>query len=141
MKRLEASGMAEALRERVVRDQPLLTICLGLQLLCRSSEESPGVPGLGVLDCSVTAFSAEVVVPQMGWNRVCPGSGSRLRPGWAYFANSFKIDRLPRDWVMTTSVHGGTFVAAAERGGLLACQFHPELSGDWGQDLLQRWLC
>jgi imidazole glycerol-phosphate synthase subunit HisH len=141
MARLERTGMAEALRERISRDRPLMTICLGLQLLCRRSEESPGVPGLGAIEGSVTAFSEDLIVPQMGWNRVSPGKGSLVRPGWAYFANSYKLDALPSDWIRATSVHGRPYVAAAERGALLACQFHPELSGDWGQALLERWLC
>jgi len=141
MDRLVSTGQAEALIERIQADRPTLSICLGFQLLFRSSEESPGVAGLSVIDASISAFSEDVLVPQMGWNQVRPGRGSTLQPGWAYFANSFKADALPSDWGITLATHGRPFVAAAERGGVLACQFHPELSGAWGKTLLERWLC
>jgi Glutamine amidotransferase len=58
----------------------------------------------------------------------------------AYFANSYKLDRVPAGWAGATADHGGSFVAGLERGPVLACQFHPELSGAWGQALLERWL-
>ena len=76
MRRLEETGLAEALVDRIRGDRPTLTICLGFQLLFRSSAESPGVSGLGVIERDVTAFSGDVVIPQMGWNRVLPGSGN-----------------------------------------------------------------
>jgi imidazoleglycerol phosphate synthase glutamine amidotransferase subunit HisH len=63
-----------------------------------------------------------------------------LGDGAAYFANSYKLDSIPDGWSGATSDHGGEFVAAVERGPVLACQFHPELSGAWGQDLIERWL-
>jgi imidazoleglycerol phosphate synthase glutamine amidotransferase subunit HisH len=77
----------------------------------------------------------------MGWNRVEPGPGSVLvEPGWAYFANSYRLDEVPDGWVGSHSDHGGRFVSALERGDVLACQFHPELSGEWGARLIDRWL-
>ena len=80
-------------------------------------------------------------MPQMGWNRVEPGPGSRfVESGWAYFANSYRIDRLPEGWAGSSTDHGGEFVSALEKGDVLACQFHPELSGEWGARLLDRWL-
>jgi imidazole glycerol phosphate synthase glutamine amidotransferase subunit len=141
MARLTANGVAAALVERVEMDRPTLAICLGFQLLFKGSEESPGVGGLGVIDREITAFDGAVSVPQMGWNRVTPGADSRLQPGWAYFANSYKANAIPDDWIVATSEHGGAFAAAVERGAVLACQFHPELSGVWGQELLEKWLC
>jgi len=72
---------------------------------------------------------------------VVPAPEARLlEDGWAYFANSFRWTDVPEGWQAALSDHGGPFVAAVERGRVLACQFHPELSGSWGQDLLQRWL-
>ena len=77
----------------------------------------------------------------MGWNEVEPGAGSRyLSPGWAYFANSFRYTQVPPGWTVATADHGGEFVAAMERGSVLAVQFHPELSGAWGAAVLSRWL-
>ena len=141
MAALEHLGVVEALKERVRAGRPTLTICLGLQLLARESEETPGVAGLGVIDAVVTRFRGPVRVPQMGWNRVDPAPDARwIRPGFAYFANTYKLDTLPAGWSGGTAEHGGRFVAAVERGDVLACQFHPELSGPWGAELLARWV-
>jgi len=63
-----------------------------------------------------------------------------LRDGFAYYANSFRLQKLPSGLQGATSDHGGSFVAAIEYGSWLACQFHPELSGAWGQSLIERWL-
>lgn len=140
-RRLRASGLADALAARVGSGRPTLAICLGLQLLALGSEEDPGVPGLGVIGVGVTRFSDAVRVPQLGWNRVCAGRGCRLlQDGFAYFANSYKLDSIPDGWAGALADHGGPFVAALERGPVLACQFHPELSGAWGQALLERWM-
>ncbi len=138
---LRSSGLAEAIRDRVLSGRPTLLVCLGLQLLGESSEESPCVDGLGAVSVAVERFADDVVVPQLGWNRVEPDEACRfVRPGHAYFANSFRIVHSPEGWASATSVHGGSFVAAIERGAVLACQFHPELSGAWGLDLTRRWL-
>jgi imidazole glycerol phosphate synthase glutamine amidotransferase subunit len=139
--RVGALGLAAALRERIEAGRPTLAVCVGMQLLNRESEESPGATGLEVIDETVTRFDDRVTVPQMGWNRVEPGPGCRLvEPGWAYFANSYRIDRVPEGWVGARTDHGGEFVSALEKGDVLACQFHPELSGQWGAGLLDRWL-
>jgi imidazole glycerol phosphate synthase glutamine amidotransferase subunit len=112
-----------------------------MQLLCRGSEESPGADGLEVIDITVSRFGGEEKVPQLGWNQVEPGPGSRfVEPGWAYFANSYRLDLAPEGWVGSDTEYGGRFVSALERGDVLACQFHPELSGAWGARLLGRWL-
>jgi glutamine amidotransferase len=142
-KALADLGLDEALFERIHAGRPTLAICLGLQLFARASEESPDTAGLGVFASTVTAFPTDrgVRVPQMGWNEVQPRPDSRLiQPGFAYYANTYKLDRIPEGWSGATSVHGVPFVAAVERGPVLACQFHPELSGAWGAALLARWL-
>jgi glutamine amidotransferase len=140
---LARTGFDAAVVERVQAGQPLLAICLGLQLLARSSEESPGVAGLGLFDLPVTTFQrglTSIRVPQMGWNELTPTAGARyLKPGFAYFANTYKLDTLPPGWDGAWSDHGGPFVAAVERGDVLACQLHPELSGAWGARLLSAW--
>ena len=137
---LREHDLSAVLRERVQSGRPTLAICLGMQLLFAESEESPGVKGLGIVDDVVRRFGDEVRIPQFGWNRVEAGDGCRLlESGWAYFANSYRAERGPDDWSCATADHGGTFIAAMERGGLLACQFHPELSGPWGLSLVRRW--
>ena len=140
---LRVGGLDRAVIARVESGLPLLAVCLGLQLLCEESDESPGVPGLGIIRARVTRFaeSRDTRVPQLGWNTVSPTPAARLlTPGTAYFANSFKLDTLPPGWQGGVSTHARPFVAAIERGGLLACQFHPELSGAWGAALLARWV-
>ena len=142
MEQLNERGLADALRERIQADEPLLGICLGLQLLCSASEESPGVKGLSMFDESVTRFGdPRLRTPHFGWSYVKPTEGARLlSSGWAYYANSYKLDKLPEGAEGAFTEHGGPFVAALERGSLLACQCHPELSGAWGANLLRAWL-
>ena len=141
IERLEQLGMRDVLVERVEAGKPLLAVCLGLQLLCQTSEESPGVSGPGIIPAQVTRFAEDVRTPQFGWNEVAAQPGCRyLRSGYAYFANSYRLEDIPDGWHGATSDHGGPFVAAVERGRTLACQFHPELSGSWGAELLARWL-
>jgi imidazole glycerol phosphate synthase glutamine amidotransferase subunit len=147
MERIGEAGLESVLRERLMRGRPTLCVCLGLQLLCDGSEESPEVGALGVVSGVVTRFRSpqgsgkRLRVPQLGWNRVSAGEGCRLlEDGYAYFANSYKLDEVPDGWSAALSDHGGPFVAAMERGAVLACQFHPELSGHWGLSLIRRWL-
>ena len=141
MAQLRERGLVDAIRERITKDKPTLTICLGLQVLARSSEESPGDTGIAVFDSEVSRFGTDVTVPQLGWNRVKPTENCKfLTEGYAYFANSYRLTEIPAGWSGATSEHGGQFVAAIERGAILACQFHPELSGGWGASLVQRWL-
>ncbi len=137
------TGLADPIVRHVQKGKPLLAVCLGLQVLCESSEESPGVRGLGVVPGKVEKFASggDKRVPQLGWNGVKPTVGAcLLREGHAYFANSYRLMDIPAGWEGATSDHGGPFVAALERGSTLACQFHPELSGAYGRDLLARWL-
>ena len=141
VKTLRGRDVCRALADRLRAGRPTLAVCLGLQLLCQSSDESPGVAGLGVIAATVTRFPATVRVPQLGWNRVVAESKCAvLKAGSAYFANSYRLVECPSGWNAAYADHGGRFVAALERGAVLACQFHPELSGRWGLDLLRAWL-
>ena len=143
MERLVAQDLVEPLRERLRAGWPTLAVCVGLQLLARGSAEADGVEGLGALDVHVGRFENDVRVPHMGWNRV---DGTWLERGHAYFANSFRIDGDARatleadGWDVARCDYGGPFVAAVRRDGILACQFHPELSGAWGLELLRDWI-
>lgn len=142
MAEVERHGLRQVLVERIGEGRPTLAICVGMQLMARASEESADVDGLGVVDCEVRRFPSSVGVPQIGWNQVAvASSGCRfVDDGWAYFANSFRLTDAPAGWSAAMADHGGRFVAAMERGGVLACQFHPELSGAWGSAVLARWL-
>ena len=141
MAELSERGLVEILRERIAADRPLLAVCLGLQLLAQTSEENPGVHGIGALPVNVERFRAAPRVPQMGWNEVQPDPGCRLlEKGFAYYANSFRISEPPPGWRIGWTDYGERFVGAIERGSILGCQFHPELSGAWGESMLRRWL-
>lgn len=141
MARLTEAGLVEPLARRISDGRPTLAICLGMQLLCRASEESPGVDGLGCLEAVLIRFTSAPTVPQIGWNRIDPVPGAAIiEPGFAYFANSYRLTSAPPGWTPAWSDYAGPFVAALERGPILACQFHPELSGPYGLDLMARWL-
>ena len=141
---LAAHGLEDALRDRIERGRPTLGICLGMQLMAHGSEEAPGVPGLGVLDGIVGSYESGEEgwrVPQMGWNLVDPAGACEIVPrGYAYFANSYRLTTAPHDWLPVWCDYVGRFLAAVERGPVVGCQFHPELSGDYGRALLTRWL-
>lgn len=144
MQRLNAEGWREPLRARVRSGGNTLAVCLGLQLLFEDSAEAPTEPALGLLDGHVGRFEPGLRVPHMGWNRVlAPAGDPVLATGEAYFANSYRVRtaplRAPRCRIAWAD-HGGPFVAAVAREGLLACQFHPELSGEYGLALVRRWL-
>jgi imidazole glycerol-phosphate synthase subunit HisH len=139
------AGLREARLDRVIAARvraarPTLAMCVGLQVLFEASDESPHAAGLAALPGRVGRFPDAVRVPQFGWNRVAPGPGCRfVEPGYAYFANSYRVLDAP-GCAIASAEHGGPFVAALERGGVLACQFHPELSGAYGHALIGRWL-
>ncbi|MBM4356915.1 MAG: imidazole glycerol phosphate synthase subunit HisH [Deltaproteobacteria bacterium] len=146
MAKLGEHALVAPLAARVRTSRPTLAVCLGLQMLGEASEETPGVEGIGVVPAMAQRFPAAVdgqrlVVPQLGWNAVEPRADVRLlEAGHAYYANSFHLASIPEGWSGAESTHGVRFVAALERGPVLACQFHPELSGAWGHALIGRWL-
>jgi glutamine amidotransferase len=119
----------------------LLCVCLGLQLLFQQSDEAPEASGLGLLPGRVGRFEKARVVPHMGWNRVCADPDARfLRSGYAYFAHSYRLLHSPPGSRVATCTQSERFVAGFEHAGVLACQFHPELSGSYGRQLLGAWL-
>jgi imidazole glycerol phosphate synthase glutamine amidotransferase subunit len=138
MAALERMALVEPLREWIAEDRPFLSVCLGMQLLFESSEESQGVRGLGVVPGAVTRFPDGVVIPHFGWNQI--SSSSDFFPsGDVYFANSFRATSVPEGWEVATCDHGGPFLAGISKGKVAAVQFHPEISGAVGAAILKRW--
>ncbi len=139
--RIRDLGLESVLKEAFGRGIPILAICLGMQLLCSGSEEAPGVPGLGIINGKCRRLPNNVRVLHLGWNLVEPAEPTGLTSvGYAAFANSYVLTEVPDGWRPSYTHHGTQFVSAIERGRLLACQFHPELSGSYGIDLISRWL-
>ncbi len=138
---LRARRLDSAITDAVARGTPLLGVCLGMQMLCEGSEETSHVAGLGVIAGACRRLPDYVRVPHLGWNAVTAVSQAGLvDSGVAAFANSYALLAAPPGWTPAWTTHGVRFVAALERGRILACQFHPELSGAYGAALLERWL-
>jgi imidazole glycerol phosphate synthase glutamine amidotransferase subunit len=139
-RRLQSLQLVEPLRRRMAAERPTLAICLGMQLLAAASDEDPPCRGLDIFPHRIERLRG-LKIPQLGWNQIQPASETRfLSGGFAYFAHSYCLRVCPSDWTASWSNYGGPFVAAIERGPILACQFHPELSSRWGGELLRRWL-
>lgn len=136
---LRERGLERALTDRLADGRPVLAICLGLQVLLEASEESPGVRALGTAPGTATRFTG-IRTPHMGWSRVTDTASLGVGIGYAYFAHSYRLTQPPPGWSISWADHGGRFVAAMTRGAILACQFHPELSGPWGAALLRAWV-
>lgn len=148
MTNLRQHGYVEPIQEWMAADRPLLGICLGLQVLCESSEESPGVDGFGVVPSPVVKFapSPELKVPQIGWNRVsrAPGRDCPLFRGipdgaYFYFVHSYYLPGAA-GWDAGLTVHGVEYTSAVWRGRVAAVQFHPEKSQQAGLRLLQNFV-
>lgn len=146
MNALVASGLAAVVEAAVATETPLLGICVGFQMLFEGSEENPDVRGLGVLSGTVRLLPDGVKRPQMQWNqlrRTPAGEQSQMLTGlgddpWVYFVHSFApVPEPPDDEIVVAHCdYGGEVVAAAERGPVWGCQFHPEKSGPAGLALL-----
>lgn len=143
MGQLRARGLEEPIRQFVSSGKPFLGICLGLQILFEESEESPGVKGLGLLRGKVLRLPKEsgLKIPHIGWNSLSVGKPGGLFAGvegepYVYFVHSYYL-RAEEDVVTATAEYGTTIHAAVQKGNLLACQFHPEKSGQVGLKLLE----
>ncbi len=138
---LQSAGLDVVLQRRIDEGAPTLAVCLGMQLLSRASAESKGASGIRVFDIRAERFSAGVRTPHLGWSPIeADSTCTLLRSGWAAFAHSYRLAEAPVGWQVAWCERGERFVAALERGSVLACQFHPELSGAFGARLLGDWL-
>jgi glutamine amidotransferase len=136
---LSASGLWQVALEAASGGTPFLGICVGMQLLYQTSDESPGARGLGVFEGTVALLPEGVRRPQMQWNLLDVRPGSRAlaglqRDAWAYFVHSYSVP--VGDETAATCDYGGPVAAAVERGPVWATQFHPEKSSSVGLGLL-----
>ena len=146
---LERSGSFEPLRAWIAAGRPYLGICLGLQILFDGSDESPSVPGFGIVPGRIVRLPSTVKVPHIGWNDVTVATASRGRGifgavedgSYFYFDHSYvpARDAAP-GWAAATTEYGATFTCAVARDAAAAVQFHPEKSGEAGLALLERFV-
>jgi len=138
MRHVNRLGLGAVLTELT---QPLLGICLGMQLLFESSSEHEGAAGLGILPGTVTPLRSPRL-PHIGWNLVTFERDSALAEGIDrqaafYHVHSFACRPADPDDVVGTSEYGERFVSVVERGNVMATQFHPEKSSRDGLRLLR----
>jgi glutamine amidotransferase len=148
MAELKKRRLVAPLLDAIVEERPLLGLCLGLQLLFESSEESPGVRGLGILPGKVKRLprGKGLKVPHMGWNRLEITRRNPLLTGvpdgvFMYFVHSFYAEPGDPSLVVARAHYGRTFPAVVWDGWLTwATQFHPEKSQKWGLKILKNFL-
>ena len=125
MENLHTYGLVPVIHEIVEKKTPFLGICLGLQLLFESSEETPGVK-----------------IPHMGWNSLHFQNNGRLFQGipeqtYVYFVHSYYLQAEEPEIVKATTEYSTCIHASVEKDNVFACQFHPEKSSKWGLKILE----
>ncbi len=147
MDKLRTYGLDKVIQEVVGQNTPFLGICLGLQLLFESSEESEGVEGLGILKGKVVRLPEEnnLKIPHIGWNSLKYPNPGRLFTGiaedsYVYFVHSYYLQAKDPSIVTATTEYGTLIHASVEQGNVFACQFHPEKSSEVGMQILKNFL-
>ncbi|MCD7957859.1 MAG: imidazole glycerol phosphate synthase subunit HisH [Lachnospiraceae bacterium] len=152
MGKLHQYGLADVIREVTDRGTPFLGICLGLQLLFESSEESPGVPGLGICKGQIlkipdgkTDRGENLKIPHMGWNSLTFDHPGRLFAGipdesYVYFVHSYYLKAADPQIVKASTHYSVPIHASIEQGNVFACQFHPEKSSQVGLTILKNFI-
>ena len=143
MGKIRQYGLEDVIKEVVKKGTPFLGICLGLQLLFESSDETPGVEGLGILKGKILRIPDKegLKIPHMGWNSLKFPVKGRLFKGlpedsYVYFVHSYYGADCDKA-VIATSNYGYDLTAAVSSGNVYGCQFHPEKSGNVGLNILK----
>lgn len=151
MERLKEYGLVEIIKDVVKKGTPFLGICLGLQLLFESSEESPGVQGLGILKGTIDRIpdglddeGRPLKIPHIGWNSLSFPKEGKLFQGieegaYVYFVHSYYL-RAKEDVVAAETGYGVKIHASVEKNNVFACQFHPEKSSETGLKILKNFV-
>lgn len=144
MEKLERYGLIPTIKKVAASGKPFLGICLGLQLLFESSEESPGVTGLEIGAGKILRIPDKegLKIPHIGWNDLVVNPASRLLGGlpenpYVYFVHSYYLAAENEADVAATTEYSAHIHAAYEKGNVFATQFHPEKSGEVGLQILK----
>jgi imidazole glycerol-phosphate synthase subunit HisH len=145
MRKLRERGMDGACREAFLSGKPFLGVCVALQVVFESSEESPGVEGLGLMPGEVVRFAVDdLKVPHIGWNEICLVRDHPVLQGLDgeafYFVHSYYPMPEDRGDLIGETDYGTRFCSAAGRENLVAVQFHPEKSSRAGLQLYENFL-
>ena len=142
MKALKERGFDRLVKERTTAGMPLLGVCVGMQLLFDESEEFGSTQGLGLLRGSVRRFGNELVVPQVGWNRIQQKRPHALFEGIAngsfcYFVHSFYCEPVDESVVVGETEYGVRYASVVATKNVCGVQFHPEKSQEIGLRMLK----
>ena len=144
MGKLHDYQLVDVIWQVVKKQTPFLGICLGLQLLFESSEETPGVDGLGILKGKIVKIpeNGELKIPHMGWNSLKLQKEGRLfadlpQDSYVYFVHSYYLQAEDEEIVKATTDYSTCIHASVEKDNVFACQFHPEKSSDVGLKILE----
>lgn len=144
MESLRQYNLIDTIRDTVSKGVPFLGICLGMQMLFDSSDESPGAKGLGLLPGKILRIpdTEGLKVPHMGWNSLKINPSSKLFSGiesepYVYFVHSFYLHAEHADDVAARTFYGVQIHAAVEHDNIFGCQFHPEKSSETGLHILR----
>ncbi|WP_010517052.1 imidazole glycerol phosphate synthase subunit HisH [Croceivirga radicis] len=137
MRKLRESGLDTVIP---TLSQPVLGICLGMQLMCNASEEG-NTKGLGIFDVDVVKFNSNVKVPQIGWNKIENLQSplfKNLENDFIYLVHSFYAPKCEE--TIATCTYGLEYAAALAKDNFYGVQFHPEKSGQYGAQILKNFL-
>ena len=144
MSNIRRLGLESVIKEVAAKGTPFLGICLGLQLLFESSDETPGVEGLGILKGKIVRIPDKegLKIPHVGWNSLHLQNNGRLFEGlgenpYVYFVHSYYLEAEDEQIVKATTDYSTCIHASVEQGNVFACQFHPEKSSTVGLKILE----
>lgn len=147
MEKLSKYKLIPVIKQVVAKKTPFLGICLGLQLLFDSSEESPGVDGLGILKGKIIKIPSDrgLKVPHIGWNSLKFPNQGKLFAGmkedsFVYFVHSYYLEAEEQEIVTAVTDYATLIHASVEKDNVFACQFHPEKSSDTGLQILRNFV-
>lgn len=147
MNKLREYQLCDVIYDVVDSGKPFLGICLGLQLLYKESEESPGTSGLGILDGKIIRIpdGEGIKVPHIGWNSLKINEKARLFKGiadnsYVYFVHSYYLKAANEEDVAASTCYSVDIHASVEHGNVFACQFHPEKSSEVGLKILKNFI-